>query len=32
MSIREQIAAAEKRGDYQTSMTLKSIMLGTKRQ
>lgn len=32
MSIREQIAAAEKKGDYQTSMTLKSIMLGTKRQ
>lgn len=32
MSIREQIAVAEKRGDYQTSMTLKSIMLGTKRQ
>ena len=32
MSIREQIAAAEKNGDYQTSMTLKSLMLGTKRQ
>ena len=32
MSIREQIAAAEKKGDHQTSMTLKSIMLGTKRQ